>query len=189
VVSLKTGLAVHAEPTPSFSRDRAERFGRIFSKNYRFAWRLLRRLGVAPGSVEDATQQVFLVVAERLDDIAPESERGFVYGTVLRVAWTSRRGAAHEVLSDSFDARTCPLPSPSELADQRRAREVLDLILARMPNQLRVVFVLYEIEGFTTPEIADVMQIPLGTAASRLRRGRLAFRQLVDELMTKAGDQ
>ena len=38
------------------------------------------------------------------------------------------------------------------------------------------VFVLYELEGFTSPEIAELLGIPLGSVASRLRRAREQFR-------------
>ncbi|HEX9618533.1 MAG TPA: sigma-70 family RNA polymerase sigma factor [Polyangiaceae bacterium] len=182
-------FAVDSGQASTVSEERHARLVSIFSQNYRFVWRLLRRLGVSANAVEDAAQQVFLVVAERLDDIIPGSERGFLYGTVLRVAWTTRRGGMHEVLSDSFDAHESPAPAPSELADQHRARDVLDRVLARMQTDLRAVFILYEIEGFTTPEIAETIGIPLGTAASRLRRARSLFKRLVARLMAQSREK
>jgi len=44
------------------------------------------------------------------------------------------------------------------------------------------VFVLFELEGMTTPEIAELIGIPLGTAASRLRRARETFREAASKL-------
>jgi RNA polymerase sigma-70 factor (ECF subfamily) len=171
-------FAVDSGQASTVSEERHARLVSIFSQNYRFVWRLLRRLGVSANAVEDAAQQVFLVVAERLDDIIPGSERGFLYGTVLRVAWTTHR-----------DAHESPAPAPSELADQHRARDVLDRVLARMQTDLRAVFILYEIEGFTTPEIAETIGIPLGTAASRLRRARSLFKRLVARLMAQSREK
>jgi RNA polymerase sigma-70 factor, ECF subfamily len=157
------------------------RLQRLFTANYRLVWRLVRRLGLASHLADDAAAQVFLVAAERLADIQPGSERAFVYGTALRTVQTMRRRLAREHASDSTDAGPSPLPHPDELADQKRARDVLDLVLRRMPEDLRTVFVLFEIEGLTTPEIADAAGVPLGTAASRLRRAREKFRELVAE--------
>jgi RNA polymerase sigma-70 factor (ECF subfamily) len=61
---------------------------------------------------------------------------------------------------------------------------VLDLILDQLEPELRDVFVLYELEGFTMPEIAALVEVPLGTAASRLRRGRDRFSALVRRYST-----
>jgi len=79
----------------------------------------------------------------------------------------------------NLDLDASPLPSPDELTDQKRAREALDLLLERLEMDTRTVFVLFELDGFTVPEIADVLAIPLGTAASRLRRAREHFQALV----------
>ena len=53
------------------------------------------------------------------------------------------------------------------------------MVLRQMSDDLRTVFVLFEIEGMTVPEVAEVVGIPLGTAASRLRRAREKFRKVV----------
>ncbi len=165
---------------PSLST-RNERLERLIQSEYRLIWRLLRRLGVPEQSVDDATQQVFLVVAERLDDIQLQSEHAFAFGTALRVAHSLRRKHGREQAESDPDARASELAGTDELAEQRRLRERLDLILDMMPLDLRTVFVLFEIEGLTSPEIADLSGAPLGTVASRLRRAREQFRTLVAE--------
>ena len=58
-------------------------------------------------------------------------------------------------------------------------------ILDGMTLDLRTVFVLTELEGMTMPEVAALVEIPVGTAASRLRRAREAFRATVAELESK----
>lgn len=156
-----------------------ERLGRLIAAEYRLVWRLLRRFGVAESSVDDATQQVFLVIAERLSEIKPGSERAFAFGTALRVAQTLRRRAAREGIELVAEERVAQGPLPDELSDQRRARERLDRILDQLPDDLRSVFVLFEIEGMTSPEIAAVTGLALGTVASRLRRAREQFRSLL----------
>lgn len=158
---------------------RRARLERLIATEYRLVWRLLRRFGVPESAVDDATQQVFLVIAERLDEIRPESERSFAFGTALRVAQTLRRKAAREAPELDPEQRMAPEPLPDELSDQRRARERLDRILDALPDELRSVFVLFELEGMTSPEIAAVSGLALGTVASRLRRAREQFRALV----------
>ena len=155
------------------------RLERLIASEYRLIWRLLRRLGVHESSVEDATQQVFLVVAERLSDIRPESERSFAFGTALRVAQTQRRRAARLHVELDPEQRAAHGPLPDELSDQRRARERLDRALDGLPDELRSVLVLFELEGMTSPEIAQLSGLPLGTVASRLRRARAQFRSLL----------
>lgn len=151
----------------------------MIEHDYRFIWRLLRRLGLPPHAVDDATQQVFLIAAERLDDIRVHSERSFAFGTALRVAQSFRRRLSREHPSAEGDGNASPLPGPDELSDQWRARKTLDRLLEAMPIELRSVFILFELEGLTSPEIAQLASLPLGTVASRLRRARSLFRELV----------
>jgi RNA polymerase sigma-70 factor (ECF subfamily) len=170
------------------SMDRQARLARMIQNDYRLIWRLLRRLGVPAHTVDDATQQVFLIAAERLDDIRENSERSFAFGTALRVAQSFRRRLQREALGAEGDHNASPLPGPEELSDQRRARETLNRLLEDMPVELRAVFILFELEGLTSPEIAELVSLPLGTVASRLRRARERFRELVEaELLRRAG--
>jgi RNA polymerase sigma-70 factor (ECF subfamily) len=155
----------------------------LFKETYDGIWRLLRGLGIPPDRVDDAAQQVFLVYAERRGDVARGSERSFLFGTALRVAHVARRGVHREVPVE-IDFACSDQPGIDELTDQKRARQVLDHILDQLDPELRDVFVLYELEGFTMPEIAAVVQVPLGTAASRLRRGRERFSALVRRYST-----
>jgi RNA polymerase sigma-70 factor (ECF subfamily) len=152
-----------------------------FESHYDQIWRLLRRFGVPPSVADDAAQQVFLILAERMADVREGSERAFLFGTALRVASTLRRTQKREFLTEHADLEPSSLPGTDELADQRRARAALDTILNKMDADLRTVFVLYELEQFTSVEIADIVGIPIGTAASRLRRARQQFRGFVTE--------
>lgn len=153
----------------------------MVERDYRMIWRLLRRWGVRQDAIDDATQQVFLVAAERLSDIAPQSERSFVFGTALRVSQSLRRKHSREDPSADTDLNASALPGPDELSEQRRARERLDGIIEQLPFDLRTVFILFELEGMSSPEIAELVGAPLGTVASRLRRARERFAALVSE--------
>ena len=73
-------------------------------------------------------------------------------------------------------------PNPETLVDQRRALALLDDVLEEMAMDLRSVFVLSEVEQMTAPEIATMLDVPLGTVASRLRRAREEFQRRVKRL-------
>jgi RNA polymerase sigma-70 factor (ECF subfamily) len=157
------------------------RLAAAIQADYRFIWRLLRRFGVPELHAEDAAQQVFLIFAERLADIAPGRERAFAFGTALRLAQSTRRRLGRELPSEQLDERAAITAGPDELVDHKRARELLDRLLQELPLESRTVFVLFELETMSSPEIAAMLDIPLGTVASRLRRAREQFKALVDE--------
>ena len=141
-------------------------------------WRLLRRVGLTEPEADDATQQVFIVAARRLPEIDPARERAFLFSTALNIGRRAHRTLTRRREDD--DARhwaACrdSVPGLDELLDQKRARAMLDQLLATMSDDLRVVFVLYEIEELTMAEIAQVLDLPPGTVASRLRRARGEF--------------
>jgi RNA polymerase sigma-70 factor (ECF subfamily) len=139
--------------------------------------------------VDDAAQEVFVVASRRLDDIAEGAERAFLYGTAIRVASDARRALARRLElytgNDTIAGLPDKNPSPEDLADRKRAREILDQVLSSMKLELRSVFVLYELEGLTMAEIAELQQIPPGTVASRLRRAREIFRKRTSQLQAQ----
>lgn len=169
---------------PPADGERERRFRRLFDDSHDFVGRLLRRLGVPRDAIEDATQEVFFITSRRLDDIAQGRERAFVFGVAMRVASGRRRLAARErraAPEGALDARPAHDPTPEALAEEKRARELLDRTLGRMAFDLRSVVVLFELEEMTAIEIARRLSIPQGTVMSRLRRARQQLRTLVDE--------
>ncbi len=163
-------------PKPVDEVARRSRLEKMFRAHHELVWRTLRRLGLGPEAAADATQQAFLIAAERLSDIRHGSERAFLFGTAIRLARTSYRSGRRFQLEDDMDHRADGGSKIEELVDQRRAVALADRVLSQMEPTLLTVFVLFEIEGLSTPEIAELEGIPLGTAASRLRRAREAFR-------------
>jgi RNA polymerase sigma-70 factor (ECF subfamily) len=176
--------AAMREGVPAEARLRAMR-----DAHFELVWRSLRRLGVPEAEVDDGAQQVFIVAAQRLASIAPGSERAFLFGTALRVAGhvhraKRRRGEVPDPLPED---RADPTPGADELLDQRRARALLDQVLESLPLEVRAVFVLFELEQMSVPEIAALLDIPGGTAASRLRRGRELFRAAAHRIRARTG--
>ncbi len=160
--------------------DDAARLRTLVEAHYDFVWRTLRYLGLGNDDAQDAAQQVMCVFARRIADVSPGAERPFLFSTARHVVGTWRRTARRrpETPTD-LDQLAASIPSTEELLDRRRAHEVLQQVLQAMPIDLRLVFVLFEIEELTTPAIAALIGVPVGTITSRLRRGREAFQAIV----------
>jgi RNA polymerase sigma-70 factor, ECF subfamily len=167
--------------------DDPARLRTIFEAQYASVWRLLRRFGVPTSRLDDAAQEVFWVAARRLACIEPGKERAFLYGVALRVASNLiRRQKVALPLGDvpELEALLDPQPTPEACLEQRRAREVLDRVLDGMSAELRTVFVLFELEGLPVRDIAELEEIPVGTASSRLRRAREEFSAIAKRVRT-----
>jgi RNA polymerase sigma-70 factor, ECF subfamily len=164
-------------PPPSPSDDSV--LGRLIAEHFDGLFRYLRRLGVPPSDVEDAIQEVAARAATRLGGVEPARHRAFAYGVAFRVASEWRRTAHREIADDTIDAIDGQGLDPEASWDDKWARALLDRIIREMPMELRAVFVLYEVEEHTMAEIADELELPPGTVASRLRRARAAFEEAV----------
>jgi RNA polymerase sigma-70 factor (ECF subfamily) len=188
--SLSEALSA-ADPSPSASSASASasagpyaadgaRVSTLVNAHHAFVWRSIRRLGVVQGDVDDAVQKVFLVASRKLAAIGPEQERSFLFSAAVRIASNARRSQArtrHDGVDD-LDAYESAAASPeASTAD----RELLDRLLEPLPLEIRSVFILFELEQLTTQEIGELLEIPTGTAASRLRRAR----ELVDEAISR----
>jgi RNA polymerase sigma-70 factor (ECF subfamily) len=177
------GITSERSPRPPLASEAAPSYPTsldvegLLRDHFDFIWRLLRRLGLDEALADDAAQEVFLIASRRMDRIDAGSERSFLFGTALRVASDLRKRIARrrEVpASDSFEV-VDPVPSPEVLVDQSRARALLDEMLDELPEELRAIFVLYELEELEMKDIADLLDLPRGTVASRLRRARAMF--------------
>jgi RNA polymerase sigma-70 factor (ECF subfamily) len=173
--------------TCALAPDHDARIRALLADHYNFVWRQLRRLGLPADHAEDAAQQVFVVASRRVADILPGSERSFLFGTARRIAAELRRktgrrpDAAPESLAETPDAA----PLADELVDRRRARAMLDDVLDGMQEDVRAVFILFELEELTIAQIAELMELPIGTVGSRLRRGRNEFREVAKRLKAR----
>lgn len=174
---------------PVRAEERGEaRLRALFDAHFDFVWRSLRRLGVPEASARDAAQQVWIVVARKIDEIDAGAERSFLFGTAMRVASETRRSILRRRESPD-DVTELDLVAESEHPDERidrqRARETLARVLDAMPEELRTVFVLFELEEMSTAEVAATLGLATGTAASRLRRAREEFAGIVKRMKAK----
>ena len=103
----------------------------------------------------------------------------FLVGTALRVAFSWGRKTVRWQLDDDMDRRAA---AGRYVLDEQTAIQLCDLALSKVDAELAEIFVLFELEDLTSPEIAALLEIPLGTVASRLRRAREQFRLVVSRI-------
>jgi RNA polymerase sigma-70 factor (ECF subfamily) len=159
-------------------------FAAIFREYAPFVWRALRRMGVEERDTEDVLQEVFVAVHKKLATFEQRSTlRTWLYGICLHKALDHRRRAhvRHEVMNGTVPERSSP-PRQEHAVLVTRARERLDAVLETLDDAKRAVFVLFEWEGLSMHEIAELTATPLQTAYARLYAARAQVqRALADE--------
>jgi RNA polymerase sigma-70 factor (ECF subfamily) len=154
-----------------------DEFRALFEEHAGFVWRALRYLGVREADLPDQVQEVFVVVHRRLSDFEGRSKVStWLYGICMRVASEHRRRAhvRREIPTDEMpDEAFAATQEHSVETNQRRER--LNQLLDALDEMQRRVFVLYEIEGVSMKDIAELLECPLATAYSRLRLAREAL--------------
>ncbi|MCX4246858.1 sigma-70 family RNA polymerase sigma factor [Paraliomyxa miuraensis] len=155
-------------------------FARLYHRHHGFVWRILRRLGVPPAALDDASQDVFVVVHRRRDALRTDvSVRSWLFGIARRVAADVHRGQRRR--QRKLDALLPPpdaLPLDDTLARDEAAAFV-HAFLERLDDGHRMVFVLCDVEGLTAPEVAEALELNVNTVYSRLRKARLQFERAV----------
>jgi RNA polymerase sigma-70 factor (ECF subfamily) len=159
-------------------------FDTVYSLHVGFVWRVLRGMGVSEAAIEDAVQDVFVVVHRRLHEFdGRHSVRTWLFAIAYRVAADHRRRQrrahvrAQEPLHEQLRDRA---PSPADVAERSEALRLLDSLLEQMSDDKRAVLVLAEIEGMTAPEIAALTGVGINTVYTRLRRARIELTQALE---------
>ena len=152
----------------------------VYELHFRYVWRCLRSLGVYDAQLEDALQDVFMVVQQKLGDFDGRAElRTWLYAIALRIARKYRERKRREPASLDTARDSQPelvLQSTGEGAALQSERLALArAALETLSDEQREVFVLARVEQMSAPEIAEIVGVPLNTVYSRLRAARLAF--------------
>jgi RNA polymerase sigma-70 factor (ECF subfamily) len=158
----------------------------VYREHFDFVWRNVRRLGAREEWADDATHEVFLVVARRLGEFRHECDlKTWLFAIALRVvARMSRDRARHQRKLERHASEPLSRPEPeSRVISERTLRQLLGCL----SEPKRVVFILSELEGMTSAEIARSLGVPMGTVDTRLRSARLQLRALLTEDLQRTG--
>lgn len=158
----------------------------LYDAHATFVWRSLRGMGVPEASVEDAVQEVFLVVHRRLPDYeARGSVRSWLFAIALRVARDQRRSVRRRptVSLEEEGGGALSLAGDTPFDHVARTQELafVERFLDQVNEAQRAVFVLGEIQQLRAPEIAELLEENVNTVYSRLRAVRQAFARALAE--------
>lgn len=152
-------------------------FDALFRLYAPYVWRVLGRLGVKQSDLHDASQEVFIVVHRRRDSFEGRSTiKTWIFGICMRVGAVYRRKNRFPSGNVEDAPELVATHTPDEAVDAERLRARLWHALASLDDERRAVFVLYELEDLTMPEVAEVVGCPLTTAYSRLHSARKALK-------------
>ncbi len=156
------------------TRDANEAVRDVVLHHASYVGRSLRYLGVPESDLEDAAQEVFVVVHRRLGSFEGRSAlRTWLYGVCVRIASARRRRASvrrESVTPEPPESATAP-SQEQDLERAEKRRRLLD-VLDRLDDDKRAVFVLYEIESQSMKDIAQALGCPLQTAYYRYHAAR-----------------
>jgi RNA polymerase sigma-70 factor (ECF subfamily) len=162
----------------------------VYAAHFKYVWRCLRSLGVPDPALDDAVQEVFLVVQRKLAAFDGACDtKTWLYAIVLRISRRCRAEAArdawrfspHDSVEDEFSESSAAADLRSDV--EKNERLVLaQRALGLLDDAKREVFVFACIEGMSAPEIAELVGVPLNTVYSRLRAARQAFTDAVASL-------
>lgn len=181
--------AVHLEDSPWSSEAcpltvaQAEQFETLYRCYFDFVFRNLRRAGVIDAQVDDALQDVFLVVMRRIAEYRGGSNpRSWLFAILTRVASNYRRGERRRRISGEVpDAQPAPDRGPFEHIANVADAELLYRFLDTLVEGKREVFIMADLEQMTGKEISSALGIKLNTVYSRLRVAREQLVEFLDD--------
>jgi RNA polymerase sigma-70 factor (ECF subfamily) len=147
----------------------------VFHDNYGFVHSVTRRLAGPQLDADDLTQEVFAVVHRKLDGLRdPERLRSWLYSICRRVVAHQRRKqkvrrAVREVLGTSQHRHTS---TPEDKTHRRELEHRLYEALDRLSPKRREALILFALEEMSGKQIAELLQIPVGTVWTRLHAAR-----------------
>ncbi len=150
-------------------------------------WALVVRLVPDRAQAEDAVQEAFFSAFRNLAAYRGGSVRSWLSRIAINAAMDAQRfkkrrpgGPYPELEDESWQPPTGEDADPEHVALQVERSRVLGDALARITDDQRTAIVLFDVEGYDYHEIAGMTGVSLGTVKSRIHRGRLALRGLLE---------
>jgi RNA polymerase sigma-70 factor (ECF subfamily) len=143
--------------------------GELFDAHATFVWRTLRHFGVATVDLEDQSQEVFLIAHRRLDSWDGQHARAWL-GAIARRCAAEYRRRRHRRPEEPVD--TMPEATDTRDPAARVELDLLNRVLSSLDEDKRAAFFLYEVEGLSMRDVAEIVQCPIKTAYKRLYAAR-----------------
>ena len=184
----------------------AEAFRALFTPDLDLAWRMALRITGEPASADDPLQEGLISAYRALDRVEPRNLRGWFVRIVQNAARDAGRRErrhptiqiqTHEEEGGGAERRgAAELPAgrasdPSGVVEGRELAARLRAALREIPEERRTAILLFDVDGYTYAEIAEITGSSLGTVKSRISRGREELRGLLADLRpgTRGGER
>jgi RNA polymerase sigma-70 factor (ECF subfamily) len=175
VTAPQAARAAEARPAPALLSA-----SELYREHRGFVWRSLRHLGVGDADLDDAIQEVFLVAHRKLHTFdGTSAPRTWLFGIARMTAMGMRKRVSRrreDLVAAPLDERT----EASDAVERRQELEIAHRAIDSMPEDQRLVFVLFEIEEMPMAEVARSLDCALKTAYGRLYRARETFRAAME---------
>lgn len=164
-----------AEPT----KQAIQSFATLYKEYFAFVWRTMAALGVAEAALDDAVQDVFVVVHRRLAEFEGRaSAKTWLFSIAHRVALNHRRRERRKGGLDALSPKLqSSAPDPFETTQHRQSWRLVQRFLDGIDDDKRAVFVLCVLEEASAPEASEALGVKVNTIYSRLHAVRAAFRE------------
>ena len=154
-------------------------------------YRLAYRLTGNKHDAEDLTQEVFVRVFRSLSSYTPGTFEGWLYRITTNLfldgARRKQRIRFDGLPDDAHDRLPAKGEGPAEKLEQDQFDHDVQHALDALPEDFRAAVVLCDIEGMTYDEIAEVLDVKLGTVRSRIHRGRSMLRKHLEHRAPRSG--
>ena len=157
-----------------------------FQKELDYVYRTLRRLGSASSEIDDLAQEAFLALRRCWSDYdSTRPLRPFLFGISFRIASAYERKRRREVAFGVVEVGDIG-PGPDDALQSKQARALVLAALERIPLPRRAVLVMHDIDDVPVSEVASVLDIPLFTVYSRLRKARRELEAATRRMLKEA---
>jgi len=178
-------LRLVPSPAPRLTADEA--CLDAFQRELDYVYRTLRRLGTTPSEIDDLAQEVFLALRRSWSEYDQDRPlRPYLFGIAFRIASAYERKRRREVAFGVVEIDDAG-PGPDDALQSKQARALVVTALERIPLPRRAVLVMHDIDDIPVSQVAAVLEIPLFTVYSRLRKARRELEAAVRRVL-KAGD-
>ena len=184
----------------------AEAFRALFTPDLDLAWRMALRITGEPASADDALQEGLISAYRALDRVEPRNLRGWFVRIVQNAARDAgRRERRHPTIQiqtheeegggaerrGAAELHAGRASDPAGVIEGRELAAKLRAALREIPEERRTAILLFDVDGYTYAEIAEITGSSLGTVKSRISRGREELRSLLADLRpgTRGGER
>ena len=156
---------------------RSEAFGTLVERYERAIYHLCLRTMRDPEEARDCAQEAFFKAFRSLRTFKPGSKFSTWIFSIAYHACCDRLGRRKRYTDDELPERADPGPGPAQIAERNDEAQALRAAISELPEKYRTVITLYHLQGRQYEEIAQVLDLPMGTVKTHLFRAKELLRK------------